>query len=115
MNSWTAFTERLPEDKEIIVCCRMRYKGEKWEYFTDIAWTSPVRAYEPKNKGWEHGSHNHVLWIDEIHGYQIITVHDMWEGQQEFEFIGWMEIPDAEELKAEPLKSITLEQWENLW
>ena len=70
---WTPVTERLPEIGDtVIISGKTKYKHEKeYEYFVDAAFYEPWQGFS--------------------------TFNDWYEGQDEFEIVAWMPLPEPYE------------------
>lgn len=85
MNEWIKCSERMPEMLgTYIVCGKMKYSFEKeYEYFADVAEYAPHDDNVTNSDAWQ-------------------TWNDWYEGQDEYEIVAWMEMP-------EPLIDVALE------
>lgn len=84
---WIPCEERLPDiAATYIVSGKMKYSFEaEYEFFTDAA------DYVPYDE-----PHNYKLG-DKFYNYRFHTWNDWYEGQDEYEIIAWMPLPEPYE------------------
>ena len=84
MPRWIPCEERLPDIADTyIVSGKMKYSFEdEYEFFTDAA------DYEPYDE-----PHSYKLG-DKFYNYRFHTWNDWYEGQDEYEILAWMPMPE---------------------
>lgn len=84
-DGWTKCEDRLPENAgSYIVSGRMKYDFEKeYTYFTDVA------DYRPYDGCWDGNAP-----LGNTGGTRWQTFNDWYEGQQEYEIVAWIPMPN---------------------